>query len=171
MTPDIIIGIGISLIVIVLIPTFIFLYKFIKYTNKKIDAFERNDIFSRFSELFAIFNTCKEDAFDSLYRQEIYVFFTSKLADNDKKESLKKFEKVFIKRSLDMCGKSVVKELASLYGDTDAIILNLSTYFAKKITEINSEFTEFEMRDTLDEMSNQPSNITSMNKSLNRMFK
>lgn len=149
-----------------------FFYFLNKHKKKNYVSKERNEIFSRFSELFAILNTSKEDAFDSLYRQELYVFFTSKLADADKQKSLKKFEQIFIKRTLDMCGKSIVKELATLYGDTDAIILNLSFYFSKKITEINSEFTEFELRDTLDGDSPiEPSNITKMNKSLNRMFK
>lgn len=147
------------------------LYKVIKYINLTLDAKERNDIFTRFSEIFAIFTTSKEDAFETLYRQEIYVFFTSKIADQDKKEALKKIEKTFIKRTLDMCGKTNVQELAVLFGDTDAIIINLSSFFAKKITEINSEFTEFEMRDSLEDMTNSINTMNKNNNPFNRIFK
>lgn len=141
--------------------SFFFYKTLVKYLTKK----NRLNILSYFSELYAIFNTCKEDAFISIYRQELSTIIMSKVSNTEKMKALKEKEEIYIKKVIEMCGPKVIEDLKDIYGNTDSIILNINTYYISKILETDMEINESYKNSFTEE------ELQEMNFALNKVFK
>lgn len=139
--------------------SFIFLYiiYFTFIINKLLFNYERNLLFKRFAELWSIYIYSKENSFQTLYKQEIAVLYTSKTTNMDKKETLNKLEKKFINRTVEMCGKNVLADLSKMFGSTDSIILDLSEFYASQIIDLESGAFEMESPDYVDMLNGDTS--------------
>jgi hypothetical protein len=155
-----------SIVILIFITCIIYSFKVSKYVKDYYDHKKRLNTFVFFSEIWAIFNTSKEEAFNTLYRQDLSVFFTSRVNNNEKKDILKKFEKTFIKKVIDLCGPKIVEDLKNILGDTDSIIINLSNFYATKIIELEMETSEVDMKSSFSD-----DEIQELNKTMNGIFK
>lgn len=155
-----------TIIILIIIPCIIYSYKISKYVKEYYEHKKRLNTFVFFSEIWAIFNTSKEEAFNTLYRQDLSVFFTSRVNNNEKKDILKKFEKTFIKKVIDLCGPKIIEDLKNILGDTDSIIINLSNFYATKIIELEMETSEVDMKSSFSD-----DEIQELNKTMNGIFK
>ncbi len=94
------------------------------------------------------------------------MLFTSRVNNNEKKEIIKKFEKIFIKKVIDLCGPNIIEDIKDILGNTDSIIINLSNFYASKILELEMETTEVDMKSSFSD-----DEIQELNKTMNGIFR
>lgn len=109
----------------------------------------RKFLFQRLIELYTVFDNTKESAFKSIHKQHISVIYTSRLSGPEKKDLLKKYEEMYIKRVVEMCGESIIEDLAIVSGSTDTIILDISNFYSEKIIQLETgDFVETDVSKT-----------------------
>lgn len=122
--------------------------------------------FEYFSEIYAVFNSSKEDAFNNLYRQELSTILLSRINNTEKIKILKEKEEIYIRKVIELCGPNIINDLNELLGNTDSIILNINNFYITKILEVDLEIFDNNKRSEFSE-----DEVKEMNETLNGIFK
>lgn len=104
------------------------------------DRLKRKDLFLRFNEILAIYETSQELAYEKLFRNDILIHSTSGYRIN--KEEMDKFQREYVELVFKSCGPNIVDDLEKIYGDLDSLTLSLINDFIKKVGQDELVLTE-----------------------------
>lgn len=107
------------------------------WIGRFLSIYKRNSLFDRIEFIIYLFDEIKELMYQKLWREEILIQITSGY-NFDPNESYT-FRDRYIKLVVGYCGRNVLNDLLDIYGDLDALTVNIGNCFMIKI---DKHFTE-----------------------------
>ena len=100
----------------------------------------RKDLFKRFSEIMAIFESAKELAYNKLFRTDILTYSASGFRLN--KDEIGKFQREYVKLVFQCCGPNISSDLEEIHGDLESLSISLVNDFISRVEQDESTITE-----------------------------
>lgn len=138
--------IQIAIICLLLVSIFFVLYKIYTVYKRSLHYKRRQSAFDNYDNLITILNTSKHLAYDKIFREELLVWLHSKIKTDE--TNVDKYEREYIETVLMYCGEAVVEDLVCIYGDENALLLNLATEFTIKLIKDETNIGKLLSNDT-----------------------